>query len=137
MNNCIRLFQTNGEDGYVSLEVNLHLAHDTKAAIEEARRLWTVLNRPNVLIKVPSTPDGLPAIRQLNSEGLNSNVTLLFGLTRYRQAGCGNLHCRSRSACRPRTTREPYILGGQLLFKPTKQAGYCNDCRNSGSASTR
>ena len=78
--------RTDGEDGYVSLEVNPHLAHDTKGTIEEARRLWTSLNRPNVLIKVPATSDGLPAIRQLISEGINVNVTLLFGLPRYRQA---------------------------------------------------
>jgi transaldolase len=77
--------RTDGEDGYVSLEVNPHLAHDTKATIEEARRLWTALNKPNVLIKVPATADGLPAIQQLISEGINVNVTLLFGLPRYRQ----------------------------------------------------
>ncbi len=76
---------TNDKDGYVSLEVNPHLAHDTKGTIEEARRLWAALNRPNVLIKVPATSDGLPAIRQLISEGINVNVTLLFGLPRYRQ----------------------------------------------------
>jgi transaldolase len=77
--------KTDGKDGCVSLEVNPHLAHDTKGTIEEARRLWTALNRPNVLIKVPATSDGLPAIRQLISEGINVNVTLLFGLPRYRQ----------------------------------------------------
>ena len=77
--------RTDGEDGYVSLEVNPHLAHDTKATIEEARRLWAALNRPNVLIKVPATSEGLPAIQQLISEGINVNVTLLFGLPRYRQ----------------------------------------------------
>jgi transaldolase len=78
--------KTDGKDGYVSLEVNPHLAHDTKGTIEEARRLWAALNRPNVFIKVPATADGLPAIRQLISEGINVNVTLLFGLPRYRQA---------------------------------------------------
>jgi transaldolase len=77
--------KTDGKDGYVSLEVNPHLAHDTKGTIEEARRLWTALNRPNVFIKVPATSDGLPAIQQLISEGINVNVTLLFGLPRYRQ----------------------------------------------------
>ena len=76
---------TEGEDGYVSLEVNPHLAHDTKGTIEEARRLWAALNRPNVFIKVPATSDGLPAIQQLIGEGININVTLLFGLPRYRQ----------------------------------------------------
>jgi transaldolase len=77
--------QTNGQDGYVSLEVNPHLAHDTNGTIEEAHRLWKALNRPNVLIKVPATKEGLPAIKQLISEGINVNVTLLFGLPRYRE----------------------------------------------------
>jgi transaldolase len=76
---------TDGKDGYVSLEVNPHLAHDTTGTIAEARRLWTALDRPNVLIKVPATADGLPAIQQLISEGISVNVTLLFGLPRYRQ----------------------------------------------------
>jgi transaldolase/glucose-6-phosphate isomerase len=74
-----------GKDGFVSLEVNPHLAHDTQRTIEEARRLWGELNRPNVLIKVPATMEGLPAIKQLISEGINVNVTLLFGLPRYRE----------------------------------------------------
>jgi len=77
--------KTDDEDGYVSLEVNPYLAHDTKGTIQEACRLWVALNRPNVFIKVPATSDGLPAIQQLISEGINVNVTLLFGLPRYRQ----------------------------------------------------
>jgi transaldolase len=76
---------TDGKDGYVSLEVNPHLAHDTNGTMEEARRLWAALNRPNVFIKVPATANGLPAIQQLISEGINVNITLLFGLPRYRQ----------------------------------------------------
>ncbi len=74
--------KTNAKDGYVSLEVNPHFAHDTKNTLEEARRLWTILDRPNILIKVPATDEGLPAIRQLISEGINVNVTLLFSLPR-------------------------------------------------------
>ena len=77
--------KTNGEDGYVSMEVDPHLAYNTKGTIEEARRLWATLNRPNVFIKIPATLEGLPAIQQLTSEGININVTLLFGLPRYRQ----------------------------------------------------
>lgn len=77
--------ETDARDGYVSLEVNPHLAHDTKGTIVEARRLWRALNRPNVFIKVPATAEGLPAIQQLISEGINVNITLLFGLPRYRQ----------------------------------------------------
>lgn len=76
---------TSGKDGYVSLEVNPHLAHNTKGTIQEGRRLWSLLNRPNVLIKVPATTEGLIAIRQLISDGINVNVTLLFSLNRYRE----------------------------------------------------
>lgn len=77
--------KTEGKEGYVSLEVNPHLAHDTLGTIEEARRLWLLLNRPNVFIKVPATLEGLPAIQKLIGEGINVNVTMLFGITRYRQ----------------------------------------------------
>jgi transaldolase len=77
--------KTKGGDGYVSLEVNPHLAHDTKGTIEEARKFWAALDRPNVFIKVPATAEGLPDISRLISEGININVTLLFGLPRYRQ----------------------------------------------------
>jgi transaldolase len=77
--------KTGGKDGYVSLEVNPHLAHDTKGTIHEARRLWDRLNRPNVFIKVPATVEGLSAIQHLIGEGISVNVTLLFGLPRYRK----------------------------------------------------
>ncbi len=77
--------KTKGEDGYVSLEVNPHLANDTKGTIDEGRRLWITLNRPNILIKVPATTEGMPAIRQLITDGISVNVTLLFGLPRYRE----------------------------------------------------
>ncbi len=74
-----------GKDGYVSLEVNPHLAHDFQGTVNEARHLWQLLARPNVFIKVPATKEGLKAIKQLISEGINVNVTLLFGLDRYRE----------------------------------------------------
>lgn len=74
--------KTKGKDGYVSLEVNPHLANDTIGTIDEAHRLRNALNRPNVLIKVPATIEGLPAIRQLISDGISINVTLIFGLPR-------------------------------------------------------
>ncbi len=69
---------TKKRDGYVSLEVSPYLAHDTNGTIDEARHLWKTVARENVMIKVPGTPEGLPAIRQLLSEGININVTLLF-----------------------------------------------------------
>jgi len=72
-----------GKDGFVSLEVSPRLANDTAGTVLEARHLWARVNRPNVLIKVPGTLEGLTAIRQLISEGINVNVTLLFGLSRY------------------------------------------------------
>jgi transaldolase/glucose-6-phosphate isomerase len=75
--------QTNATDGYVSMEVNPELAHDTAGTIAEARRLFAALDRPNVLIKVPATPAGIPAIRSLISEGININVTLMFSLDHY------------------------------------------------------
>lgn len=72
-------------DGYVSLEVPPELARDTQGTIVEARRLWQAVNRPNVLIKVPGTKEGVPAIRELISEGININVTLLFSVEAYEQ----------------------------------------------------
>src|SRR5207237_2500712 len=69
---------TKRRDGYVSLEVSPYLARDTKGTIEEARRLWKAVDRENVMIKVPGTPEGIPAFQQLISEGININVTLLF-----------------------------------------------------------
>jgi len=74
-----------GRDGFVSLEVSPHLAHDTEGTVAEARDLWRQLDRPNVFIKIPGTREGLPAIRTCISEGINVNVTLLFGLPRYRE----------------------------------------------------
>jgi transaldolase/glucose-6-phosphate isomerase len=75
--------ETRRRDGYVSLEVSPYLANDTKATIDEARRLWKAVARENVMIKVPATPEGLPAIRQLLEEGLNINITLLFAQSAY------------------------------------------------------
>ena len=74
-----------GVDGYASLEVNPHLAHDTEGTVEQANRFFRTLDRPNVLIKVPATPEGVPAIRRLIGQGVNVNVTLIFSLEVYRQ----------------------------------------------------
>ncbi len=75
--------RTGGVDGYVSLEVSPLLAHDTDRTIADARRLFKTLARPNIMIKVPATPEGIPAVEQLISEGINVNVTLIFSLTQY------------------------------------------------------
>lgn len=76
---------SNGEHGYVSLEVSPELAHDEEGTVQEGLHLWERLARPNVFIKVPATNAGVPAIRRLLAAGVNVNVTLLFGLERYRQ----------------------------------------------------
>jgi transaldolase / glucose-6-phosphate isomerase len=76
---------TKGRDGYVSLEVSPLLANNTQGTIEEARRLWKSVNRPNVMIKVPATPEGIPAIRTLLEDGININITLLFAQSAYEQ----------------------------------------------------
>ena len=109
--------KTAGQDGYVSLEVNPHLAHDTNGTVEEAHRLWKALARPNVFIKVPATTEGVVAIQALISEGINVNVTLLFGLPRYRQVADG-VPRRSRRTGRAREAREPGGLGRQLFCEP-------------------
>ena len=75
--------QTAKRDGYVSLEVSPYLAHNTQGTLEEARRLWKAVGRDNVMIKVPATPEGIPAIEQLIGDGINVNVTLLFSLENY------------------------------------------------------
>jgi len=75
--------QSKSRDGYVSLEVSPYLANDTKGTLEEARRLWKAVSRENLMIKVPATPEGIPAIRQLLEEGLNINITLLFAQSAY------------------------------------------------------
>ena len=74
---------TNKKDGYVSLEVSPYLSLDTDGTIEEARRLWSAVDKPNLMIKVPATAEGIPAIKTLISEGINVNVTLLFAVEAY------------------------------------------------------
>lgn len=77
--------KSEGLDGRVSIEVNPRLAHDTAAAIDEARRLHRLVARDNVMVKVPATPEGLPAITALTADGISINVTLIFSLARHRQ----------------------------------------------------
>jgi len=77
--------ETKGRDGYVSLEVSPLLAYDTQGTVNEARRLWKAVSRPNVMIKIPATKEGIPAIRQALEEGININITLLFAQSAYEQ----------------------------------------------------
>lgn len=77
--------KTQGRDGYISLECSPYLANDTDATIAEALRLWKAVDRPNLMVKVPATPAGIPAIRRLIGRGLNINITLLFSVGTYEQ----------------------------------------------------
>lgn len=77
--------QTDGVDGYVSLEVSPYLANDTEGTISQAKHLWQVVDRPNLMIKIPATKAGIPAIRRAIAEGINVNVTLIFSLERYQE----------------------------------------------------
>ena len=79
--------ESDRRDGYVSMEVSPYLAHDTRATIDEATRLWRKVGRDNLMIKVPGTPEGIPAIWELTSQGINVNVTLLFS-----RAACGRVN---------------------------------------------
>ena len=101
-----------GLDGYVSLEVSPKLANETQRTLEEARRLWAKVDRENVMIKVPATPAGIPAIEQLISEGINVNVTLMFSLEHYvrvAEAYVRGLQTRSRSG-------KPLAVGSVASF---------------------
>ena len=75
--------ESRGTDGFVSLEVNPALAYDTQASLDEARRLWSAVDRPNLMVKIPATEQGIPAIAQAISEGININITLIFSRSRY------------------------------------------------------
>ncbi len=76
--------RTNSLDGYVSLEVSPDLAHDTDKTIAEVRRFYKMVDRPNLMIKIPGTPEGIPAVRQALIEGINVNITLIFSLENYK-----------------------------------------------------
>lgn len=90
--------ESDGADGFVSLEVSPHLAHDTEGSIEEARRLYRRVDRPNVFIKIPGTPEGVPAIEELLFEGVNVNVTLLFSVEAYEAVARAYLRALERRA---------------------------------------
>ena len=99
---------TNAIDGYVSLEVSPHLADDTEQTISEAKRLFETINRPNLMIKVPATQAGIPAITELIGSGVNVNVTLIFGLENYKSVA------------------RAYVEGLEILAQngPTVKAGH-------------
>ena len=90
--------RTGGADGYVSLEVSPHLARDRAGTVDEARRLWSAVDRPNLMIKVPATREGIPAIEELLAAGINVNVTLMFSMAHYEAVAGAYLRGLSRAA---------------------------------------
>src|SRR5438132_6181812 len=87
-----------GEDGFVSLEVSPHLVHDSAGTMAEVRRLWHAVDRPNVCIKIPGTPAGLPAIEEMLYEGININITLLFAIKDYEAVAQAYIRALERRA---------------------------------------
>jgi len=90
--------QTSGDDGFVSIEVSPRIAYDTDQSVSEARRLWAEVARPNLMVKIPATYEGLPAIEQLISEGINVNITLMFSVSQYAQVAEAYLRGIERAA---------------------------------------
>lgn len=96
---------SDGVDGYVSLEVSPYLAHDTAGTMREARHLFEVVDRPNVMIKIPGTPAGLPAIEEMLYEGLNINITLLFAIENYEAVAHAYLRALERRVAEAKPVR--------------------------------
>lgn len=117
--------RSDGQDGFVSLEVSPGLAYNTLGTIEEARLLWSLVERPNLMIKVPATRQGLPAIQQLIGEGININITLLFGLARYQEvanayiAGLEELANKGGSLERVASVASFFLSRIDVLLDPT------------------
>jgi transaldolase len=88
--------RTQGRDGYVSLEVSPRIARDASASVAEARRFWKAVARPNLLIKIPATPEGVTAVEALLHEGINVNITLLFAVDRYAEIATAHIRALER-----------------------------------------
>ena len=124
---------SDGGDGYVSLEVNPKLAYDTEGTVMEARRLSSMVDRANVMIKVPATPQGIPAIETLIGEGINVNVTLIFSLQQYEDSATG-LHSRPGEAGRGARGPQPRGVGGIVFRQPGRWQGRSQIGRRSATA---
>ncbi|HEY6041162.1 MAG TPA: transaldolase family protein, partial [Anaerolineae bacterium] len=90
--------ESDGADGFVSLEVSPKLALDTQGTISEVRRFWEWVSRPNLMVKIPGTKEGVPAIEQMVYEGVNVNITLLFGIEAYEAVAWAYVHALERRA---------------------------------------
>ena len=132
--------RTHGGDGFVSLEVSPRLAHDTAGTIQEARRLWKEVDRPNLMVKVPGTKEGLPAIEQLVAEGLNINITLLFGLPRYQEvaeaylAGLESLAAHGKAVDKAASVASFFLSRIDVLLDPLLEKKVSEDRPKAGMA---
>ena len=129
-------------DGYVSMEVSPYLAHDTQATIDEATRLWSRVRRDNLMVKVPATPEGIPAIRQLISQGINVNITLLFSRAVCRQVaeaymdGLEALAARGGDLTRMASVASMFVSRLDVLVDPILEARSRPRSRPSCAASS-
>jgi transaldolase len=109
--------RTGGADGFVSIEVAPTLANDTTGTVEEARHLWSRVARPNVMIKVPGTPEGLPAIEQLIADGVNVNITLLFAVEVYERVIAAYLSGLERRVAAGQSLREIHSVASFFVSR--------------------
>jgi transaldolase/glucose-6-phosphate isomerase len=105
--------RTGGTDGYASLEVSPFLAHDSSGTVAEARRLWAAVDRPNLLVKVPATAEGIPAIESLVAEGINVNATLMFSPRQYEDVA----HAYLRGAARARDPQRVFSVASFFVSR--------------------
>jgi hypothetical protein len=111
--------QTKGADGFVSIEVSPRLAYDTAGSIAEAQRLWKAVNRPNLMVKIPSTVPGVQAVEVLIAEGININITLMFSLAHYEAVAQAYLRGLKRNAKPTKSRQLPLSLSAAWIRKWT------------------
>src|SRR2546421_2665777 len=126
---------TGGLDGYVSLEVAPRLAHDTEGTLEQARQYWELIGRPNAMIKIPGTEEGIPAIEQAIYEGININVTLLFAVEMYEKAAEAFIRRLERRREDGRTIDDMHSVASFFVSRVTPR--WTGGSRRSATASCR
>ena len=126
---------TKGLDGFVSIEVSPNLAYDTEATLAEARRLFSTIAKKNILVKVPATREGLPAIEQLTSEGVNVNITLLFSVKRYEEVAEAYLRGLERRLSQGQSIHETTSVASFFVSRVDTLTDKLLDARISSAAS--
>jgi len=129
--------ETDGADGFVSFEVSPSLGRDTHGTIDEARRLWRAVDRPNLMIKVPGTPEGVPAIEQLLTEGINVNVTLLFSRAAYAAVAEAHVRALESRAARGEPIERIASVASFFVSRIDTEVDARLDAKQKGSADPR